>query len=512
MKHAVATICVALVLWVGAAALPATAATDAYAPVLPSVRDDVIARTQGEVSSYALDLELDPDAGTLSGTQRVEFVNHTGTTQTEIPFRLYPNAGYYGEGALAIDGVRVDGERVNPAYTEEETVMTVPLAAPLPPGAQASIAMRYTVTVPVDSSGTFGVFSRDAERGTWILADWYPVLAGWENGTGWRVDPLTPLGDPTFTDIALYDVALSMPSGWSVAATGTETPSGQPDGRTRWQITTGPARELSLVIDDDFETSSRTVAGTEITVYTDGGGAASEGAKIALDAAAEALPVYSDAFRAYPYEELDLVETELDGALGVSWTGLVFLNGAALLANPFYVSEEPGRLHFTVAHEVGHQWWGAIVGMNSNDHTFLLEGLTNYLSVVAVERTEGNDAAHEQLVVQCAQPYLRALEQSGDGIADLPVSVETEGPSRSALYYGKAALGFLAIRQQIGDEAFFAALSAWADEFAFRIAEPDDLLDAFEIASGRQLGDLWQFWFQAAETTAQDVQALLAGD
>jgi hypothetical protein len=107
------------------------------------------------------------------------------------------------------------------------------------------------------------------------------------------------------------------------------------------------------------------------------------------------------------------------------------------------------------------------------------------------------------------QPYLRALERTGDGIADLPISAESDGAPRGALIYGKAALGFLAIRQEIGDDAFFTALRAWADEFAFRIAEPDDLLDAFEAASGQQIGELWRFWFLAAETTAADVQALI---
>lgn len=501
--------CLTVALSLGMFSAGALGSVDARAPLQPDVRDDVIERTEGTASTYTLNLEFDPVAGTISGTQRVDFVNHTGQAQTEIPFRLYPNAGYYGDGGLVVASLRVDGKRVEAIYTEEDTVMTVPLVEPLPPDGEVAIAMRYTVTVPVDSSGTFGIFSRDAERDTWILADWYPILAGWEPGTGWRADPLTPLGDPTFSDVGIYDVSLTAPSGWEVASSGTETATDQGDGTTRWRIETGPARELAMVIDDDFVTRSETVEDTEITVYTDGNGAAAAGAEIVLAAAAESLPVYSEAFGAYPYTELDLVETELAGALGVSWTGLVFLNGAQMLANPFYVSEEPGRLRFTVAHEIGHQWWGAIVGMNSNDHTFLLEGLTNYLSVVAVERTEGEESALLQLDVQCVQPYLRALGQTGDTVADTPISSES-GPPGGAIIYGKSALGFLAIRQEIGDDAFFAALRAWADDFAYRIAEPVDLLDAFEDASGQRLDQLWRFWFQEAQTTAADVEALLA--
>jgi aminopeptidase N len=198
------------------------------------------------------------------------------------------------------------------------------------------------------------------------------------------------------------------------------------------------------------------------------------------------------------------------GALGVSWSGLIFLNGESLLSNPYYVDQEPGRLAFTVAHEIGHQWWGGMIGVNSNDHTFLLEGLTNYLAVAAIEQTAGDAAAAEQLRAQCAQPYLNALEQYGDGVADGPITVERDGPPLGSLTYGKAALGFLAIRQEIGDEAFFAALRMWAEEFKFGIAGPDDLLTAFENTSGAELAELWRFWFLAAETTPADVHALFA--
>ena len=177
---------------------PTLAATDPYAPILRDSREDVIERTDGEISAYALNLTLDPVAGTLSGTQRVEFVNHTGESQLEVPFRLYPNAGYYDDGELAIEVIRVEGERVTPAFSEQDTVMTVPLPEPLPPDATTTISMRYTVTVPVDSTGTFGIFSRDAERGTWILADWYPILAGWEDGSGWRGIHSPQLAIPPF--------------------------------------------------------------------------------------------------------------------------------------------------------------------------------------------------------------------------------------------------------------------------------------------------------------------------
>ena len=509
----VTRLAVALALMVLCSALlPALASGSSlqYEAVIPADRESVMARTDRTVSAYTFDLRLDPSTQTISGTGRVDFNNQTSEVQSAIPFRLYPNADYYGPGTLEIVRARVEGLLVQPEFTAQNTVMTIPLSNPLKPGEHVEIAFRFSVTVPIDSSGTFGIFSFDAERGTWILADWYPILAGWEPGTGWVLDEPTPAGDPTFSDIATYDLDLTVPSDLTVAATGIEKPGRDHAGLTNWKITTGPVREFTMVIDDDFKTSTRMVGDTEITMYTDGNGSAAAGGELALDAAAEALAIYSDSFGTYPYIELDLVETEMAGALGVSWTGLVFLNGAQFLSNSLFVDDDPARLRFTVVHEVGHQWWGALVGINSNDHTFLLEGLTNYLAVYVTERIEGVEAAQQQLMVQSVRPYLRALADSGDGIPDVSINEPSAGgPSRGTLVYGKAALGFLAIRQEMGDEAFFAAITDWASEFEFAIAGPEDLLAAFEETSGTQLDDLWTFWFESAITTEADVLALI---
>jgi aminopeptidase N len=54
-------------------------------------------------------------------------------------------------------------------------------------------------------------------------------------------------------------------------------------------------------------------------------------------------------------------------------------------------------------------------------------------------------------------------------------------------------------------------MADYAESFAYRNATPDDLRGAFERASGRDLGELWRFWFEEAKTTAADVQRLLDG-
>ncbi len=508
--RAVARLLLALVMaaTVALSASPSQAAPDSYLGILPQLRDEIRGETGGRLSSYHIDVRFDSTSSTISGRLRLRFVNAFDRPLSDLAFRLYPNASYYGEGALRVRDVRVDDDRVEPSHETDDTVMRVPLPSPLQPGEQITVQMRFETAIPADSQGTYGIFSRDTRRGTWVLADWYPILAGYEPGRGWRLDPPTGLGDPTFSQAALYDVSLITPSGLTVVATG-EAIEETTEAHTVWRrFVSGPAREFTLVLDDDYRASRETVDGTRVTVFTNPG-ADDARASLIRDAAARALAAFAQRYGPYPYTELDIVETELAGALGVSWAGIIFLDSSELFSRPLISDHDAQRTIFTVAHEVGHQWWGGTVGANSNDYPFLVEGLTNYLTIVCLSDMLGRDAANQLLHDQIAQPYLAAIEQFGDGVVNRPAGAPQNGPPNAVLIYGKAALGFLAIRIELGDTAFFTALRDLAEQHAFGITTPAEVRRMFERSAGASLAATWRFWFQVAETTPKDVANLL---
>jgi hypothetical protein len=478
-----------------------SAATDAYRDVLPERRGEIIARTSESISRYVIEAEIDPTTGTITGEQMVEFANATATSLDEVFFRLYPNAAYYGEGDLSVSDVTVGGRGVATSGQDgDPTVLRVPLVETLAAGGEIEITIAFETVVPADTEGSYGILNRDSESGAWILADWYPILAGYEPDTGWRLDPPTSFGDPTFGDVALYDVTLDAPSEWRIVTTGSPA-SVDGDERRRWIA--GPARDFSLVANAGEAVAEGAIAGTQVTVYGDPEMDAT--VEIVFETATEALGNYGDLLGDYPYRELDLVATPLAGAVGVSWAGIIFLD-----IDEFHPNA-PGLqdLAFTIAHEVGHQWWGGIIGVNSNDHTFMTEGLTNAITVIFFEESAGEEVAASVLRAYVADPYLDLLDRSGDQVVDVPIAEGQQG--RGAIWYGKAALGFLAIRQEIGDAAFFAALDNYAAAFAQRIAEPSDLLAAFEHASGEDLDALWHFWFESDGVTPADVEAVVEG-
>ncbi len=491
----------------------ATPADDAYADILPDERDAVVAATDRDVSRYMMDVAVDTTSGTIGGSLSVAFVNRYGEPLSEIVFRLFPNADHYGDGGTTIGDVTLDGAPVEPVLSVEDTVLSIPLAADLAPGAAVTVALTFVTTVPVDSLGSYGILSRSSETGAWALADWYPSLAGYEPmpGAGWRRDPPVDDVDPTFGDVALYDLTLRS-TGLTVLSTGTVVATADgASGETTTRIVAGPVRDLTLALGTGWEMDARQVGETMVTYATD----VNDGAAIdaVLDVVARSLEVYGERFGTYPYRELDLVDVPLtSGTLGISWSGLVYLDGPSLARQ----AGDGQFLDFLLAHEIGHQWWGNLVGGNSNDHTFITEGLTNYTMTMEVEWTQGRAAAVGMLRTYVVPRYVTLLRGGGDAVADVPYP---EAPAGFGdLVYGKAALGFLAIRLAIGDDAFFAALRAFAGDpagpgapgFRFRVAEPSDLLAAFEAAGGSSVDAVWDKWFERAETTPAEVERLIA--
>ena len=461
-------------------------------------------RAADDLSAVVLDVALDPEASTIGGEMSVTWRNPASEPLAEVWFRLFPNAEYYGEGELTIAEATVDGQPVTTELAVDDTALKVPLPDPVAPGEAAEIALDFTATVPADSTGSYGIFNHDTQDGAWILADWHPLLAVWEEGDGWALPPVTSFGDPTYAPSAFYDVRVAAPDDLEVVAAGVSAEETEEDGIVTHRFIAGPSRDFVLVANDDHAPLRREVAGTRVTLWTapDLDPAISE---MTLDAATDALRVYNEWFGPYPGRDVDLVQIDASGALGIAWAGLIFLDGPSLLGT--YGERAPNGLTAVVAHEVAHLWWGILVGGDSNAHPFIQEGLATVSSILFVEETLGADAARGELNAWVIRPSQRLLD-AGDAIVDLPNAEDENQSLRSAAMYGKGALGFLAIRAEIGSEAFEAALDDVATRFRWGEMTPDDLLAAFERAADRDLDALWSHWFDEAAMTEAEIDAL----
>ena len=476
---------------------------DPFADVLPEALAPA-ERAADELSAYRMDVALDEATGTIGGRMELTWRNPASVPLQEVWFRLFPNAFYYGEGELTVAAVTVDGEAVVPRLAVEGTALGVPLPAAVAPGERVEIALEFTSVVPADATGSYGIFSRDTGNGTWVLADWHPILAVYEENGGWVLPEPTSFGDPTYAPSAFYDVRITAPDGLEVVATGVELRETHGAEAGEHRFVAGPARDFVIVADDDHAPLSREIDGTRLTLWTDPTLDPAM-AEQTLDAAADALRFYNARFGPYPAREIDLVQTDPAGALGIAWAGLLFLDGPALLGT--YGQYDPEGLATVVAHEVGHLWWGILVGGDSNKHGYIQEGLATVSSLLYLGEALGPEAAGVQLDAWVTGPALELLA-AGDAVVDLPIVEGDDETIRSAAAYGKGSLGFLAIRQEIGPEAFEAALRDIASRYAWAEMTPEQLRDGFERASGQDLSALWSHWFDEAAMTREEIEGI----
>ncbi len=471
--------------------------------IQPEERDTVTTSVPTGLAAYTISAELITDgaeaaAPEIRGSLRLAWTNTTGETLDALPFRLYANGPDREHDVLTIASATIDGEPVEPTLTVENSILTVPFTNPLERDDASTIELNFVSVLPVDSSSHYGIFGFDSEEGTLAMAQWYPIVAGRDPDGGWMLDPPSENGDPVFSDTALYDVSVRIEEEYELVTSGVEQRGAAVDasGMVTRRFLSGPVRDFTMVADDDLGLSSREVDGITVNSWFPAG-QERVGDAVATYAA-QAVTVFEEVLGPYPYTELDVVSVPLNGAAGVEFPQLIYIGQG------YYNDGEnlrtPNSLDFTVAHEVIHQWFYALVGNNQYDDAFIDEGLTNYLSAELYFALQYDDAVAEQVVQRYLVETFEATVQRGnDQIVAQPTDGFPTGNSYVYATYSKAPLGFRAIRAEIGDTVFLAALQAYVDEFQFRVATPDDLLAAFEDASGENLDELWRHWFEAAE-------------
>src|SRR5690606_14198518 len=187
--------------------------------------------------AYRIDAELDPGTGRLQAEERVTYHNRSPDTLHVVVFNLYQNL--FRAGALRNEPVPVtDGlvlERLAIAGAEarrigldaeappgratyhlDGTLMVAHLPRPLVPGDSVEFQVAWHFTVPPADAPRTG----RSDHAVYQVAQWYPQIAVYDDLRGWNADPYLGTGE-LYLEYGHFDVALTVPAGWLVAATGT---------------------------------------------------------------------------------------------------------------------------------------------------------------------------------------------------------------------------------------------------------------------------------------------------
>ncbi len=463
-----------------AQSIAAAACGDQTPAMIPARAGDPA--TLPDASCYTLDVTVYPERSRLAGALQVRYTNREAAPLDAIVFRLYPNLPSR-LGRAVVGGVSRDGQPVQTELLEQNTVLRVPLQPALAAGASATFGMTFEVDIPTSSKAGYQEFINN--EGIIALAQFYPTIPARPAGQ-WDTDIPPGHGDVTVADAAFFRVRLTVPQAQIVAATGAliEQRDDLAAGTKTLHFVSGPAREFNAVMSADYQVAARLVGGTQVrSFFLTRDRVAGERA---LDVAARSLEVYNDLFGVYPYTELEIAPTTTTAG-GIEYPGLIVLNRF------YYQGSRNERFDWANAHEVAHQWWYNLVGNDQLREPWLDEALTNYATWLYYERTT-TPAIASQLKQEVFQaPADEARRRNADQAIGLPVSAyapENYGP----IVYGKGPLFFDALRQRVGDEAFFKILRVYLQRYTYQMARGLDFLAVAEEVAGQDLHPLYLRW------------------
>ncbi len=153
---------------------------------------------------------------------------------------------------------------------------------------------------------------------------------------------------------------------------------------------------------------------------------------------------------------------------------------------PTYPVMSPGSLS-TVVHELAHQWLGDSVAVEHWRDIWLNEGAATFMEVAYRER-HGSESGAQWL----ADWY--------DYLADDPsfwsTVIEDPGPDHIFDWpiYQRGAMAFQALRNRIGNDAFWEVLRTWVREHRASTGSTPEFRALAERISGEDLGGFFEAW------------------
>jgi hypothetical protein len=467
---------------------------------------------------YKIDLKIDFDRLTYTGTERVRWVNRGEKPSSVIYFHLYPNlragdqqppANGVGQDSdeprLDIVEVRtaVDDTLLFSSLDDQTTTLRINLREPVAPDDAAEVVIKFKGSVPeIDRDETSltthvvkqvsAALRSDREtrrardinfrcRGIMLLGSAYPVLAV-HDGDEWRRKLEPSVGDFVFNEAADYEVTVAANSGVEVFTSGTE--SGAKPDQT---FTASALRDFAILAGRDLRSEHTEVLGINIrSIFL------AEHERIgkrALVVGANAVRVFTSLFGPLPFKTITIAEAPL-----VAGLGSCEFSGFNIIASAYYVDfdspavrnlpeiireQRPSveeSLEWAVAHLVAHQWWGAAVGNDPAREPLLDEALSSWSSLLYYKNTYGEEKASAVLDDQVRGVYRLYRTFGGDDMdANRPSRDYRNTFQYAAIVGAKGALMFVDLQKTLGEDKIFAALRNYYQANLYEIAQLDDL-------------------------------------
>jgi aminopeptidase N len=149
---------------------------------------------------------------------------------------------------------------------------------------------------------------------------------------------------------------------------------------------------------------------------------------------------------------------------------------------------------FVAEHEIAHTYFPFYMGINESRYPMMDEGWATALEYLIGLDDLGKQKADSDFM----RFRVRVWQTRKSSLEDLPIITPADGLGSFAWgdnAYGKAALGYIALKDMLGDAAFRTGLHAFMDRWNGKHPIPWDFFYTFNDVTGRNLDWFWNAWY-----------------
>ena len=529
-----------------AALAPSLVAAQTPAPTLPqprAVRRAFAAGTRAtdgrpgprywqNRARYAITLAVLPPDRTVRGREQIVYANNSPDTLRSVVVKLFVNVHKPGAAreshapaAYLTPGVTVDSFAVNgtatpwPANPNAGTSQRVRLAAPLLPHDSVRLAFAWHYELSREA-GREGML----DSTTAYLAYFYPRVAVYDDYNGWDTMEFTDAQE-FYSDFNDYDVTLRVPARDVVWGTGTLANAAavlRPPALARFRASLASDTTIHIATRADLAAGGVTTNAADPRATNDWRFTATnvpdmtfavsdhyvwDAGSVVVDSAtrrrAGVQAAYNDTAPDFPH--MVQFGRHALGWLSRNWPGVPYpyekttvVQGSADMEYPMMVNDgstsDTTFSRFVAEHEIAHSWFPFYMGINETRYGFMDEGWATTFEYLINQADVGPERA---------ATFFREFRVAGwihdpSPVEDIPIITPGDVLSGAGLgnnEYGKAALGYLALKDMLGDAGFRTALHAFIDRWHGRHPIPWDFFHTVSNVSGRNLDWFWRAWF-----------------
>lgn len=473
------------------------------------------------LANYQIAARYDAGAHRLEGRQTLRWTNGSGVSVDRLPFHLYLN-GFKNEstlfmkssrgrhrgvaatgdgwGWIEVTSIKLGADELRGRSTfvgPDETVLEVPLPAPVAPGASIDLDLTFTSQLPraLARTGYEGAFT--------MVAQWFPkigVLVGARGFERWECPPFH-VNTEFFADFGVYDVDLTVPTTHVVAATGVLTAVEEHDDRTRTlRYRAEDVHDFAWMIDPYMQVLVGTaqVGGQPVEVRVVHRPRQRGFARRHLQAAIGAVETFSQLFVPYPWSIMTVVDPppEAAAASGMEYPTLVTTAADNVLMRPGVRIPE-----YVTIHEVGHNWFQGILASNEFQEAWLDEGINSWADGVVMDLLYGGKRSGVAWGGWEANGGRLQRVVAGDlGAVPSPIASSAAAFVDNDAYgiatYTKTAAAIDSLAATVGRDRFALAMRDYATAWAFKHPTGTDLWHSLETSLGQDLDWFVQPTFQ----------------